>query len=152
MPPVLGVLLIIAVFILVVFWLGYPRATYPRQASFEGIEDPEAARAYDRISRLPQFRLLRRKVVRELALYHPSGIVVDIGCGPGYLVALIAQRFPGLQVIGVDIADEMIETAARNMATLGLNTRVTFRQGESQRLPFEDKSVDFVVSSFSLHH
>ncbi len=90
--------------------------------------------------------------MRELQKYHPNGVIVDIGCGPGYLVILIAKTFPGLQVIGVDIAKEMTDTAAHNISALGLDTQVTFRLGDSQKLPFENGEVDFIVSSFSLHH
>jgi hypothetical protein len=36
---------------------GANRVTVPCQPNFEGIDDPEAARAYHRASRWPQFRL-----------------------------------------------------------------------------------------------
>jgi ubiquinone/menaquinone biosynthesis C-methylase UbiE len=152
MQPILWILLIIFVLIMAILAFGSPRAKIPRQPSLEGIDDPEAARAFDRISRFPQFRLLRRMVLRELKKHHPSGTIVDVGCGPGYLVVLIAGEFPHIQVIGVDISEEMTETAARLISKQGLEAQVTFRLGDSQRLPFENGEVDFVVSSFSLHH
>jgi ubiquinone/menaquinone biosynthesis C-methylase UbiE len=152
MEPILWILLILTLLILVILVFGTPRAKIPRQPGFEGIDDPEAARAFDRVSRLPQFKLLRRMVLREIMKYHPTGALVDVGCGPGYLVVLIAKKCPSLQVIGVDISPEMVETAARQISTLGLDGRVTFRLGDSQRLPFEDGEVDFVISSLSLHH
>jgi len=34
-----------------------------RKSSLEGIEDVQAAQAYDRISKWPQFRVLRRLIV-----------------------------------------------------------------------------------------
>jgi len=152
MQPVLLISLIIFLLIIAILVFGAPRVKIPRQPGLEGIDDPEAARAFDRISRFPQFRLLRRMLLRELKKYHPSGIIVDIGCGPGYLVVLIAMTFPDVQVIGVDISEEMTETAACLISNLGLEPQVTFRLGESQRLPFENGEVDFIVSSFSLHH
>jgi ubiquinone/menaquinone biosynthesis C-methylase UbiE len=152
MQPVLWILLVIFLLIIAMLVFGARRANVPRQASFEGIDDPEAARAFDRISRFPQFQLLRRMVLRELKKHNPCGTIVDVGCGPGYLVALIAMTFPDVQVIGVDISEEMTDTAARLISNLGLDTQVTFRQGDSQRLPFENGEVDFVVSSLSLHH
>ena len=80
------------------------------------------------------------------------GLFQDIGCGPGYLIAVIAKSLPHLSIIGVDIAEEMLQKAANNMSSLGLSERVSFRQGDIQKLPFEDDSLDFVISTLSLHH
>jgi trans-aconitate 2-methyltransferase len=43
------------------------------------------------------------------------GYVVDLGCGPGHLTAMLAERWPGATVCGVDSSAEMIE-AARQLA------------------------------------
>jgi trans-aconitate 2-methyltransferase len=37
--------------------------------------------------------------------------VVDLGCGPGNLTALLPRRWPGADVLGVDSSEEMIERA-----------------------------------------
>ncbi len=37
--------------------------------------------------------------------------VVDLGCGPGELTAVLAQRWPGAEVLGLDSSPEMIERA-----------------------------------------
>jgi len=57
----------------------------------------------------PFFDLLAR-VGAEL-----PGYVVDMGCGPGNLTALLAQRWPSATVCGVDSSPQMIE-AARQLA------------------------------------
>ncbi|MBI4187367.1 MAG: class I SAM-dependent methyltransferase [Chloroflexi bacterium] len=124
----------------------------PRQVSREGIENGEAVQAYNRISRWPQFGLLRRMILSEIRACEPEGTIVDVGCGPGYLVAAVAKSFPRLHIIGVDISEEMIQQAARNVSSLGLGERVEFRQRDVKQMPFEDNSVDFVVSTLSLHH
>jgi trans-aconitate 2-methyltransferase len=53
----------------------------------------------------PFFDLLAR-VGAEL-----PGYVVDMGCGPGNMTALLAERWPGATVCGVDNSPEMIEAA-----------------------------------------
>ena len=55
----------------------------------------------------PFFDLLAR-VGAELPSY-----VVDMGCGPGNLTALLAERWPTAAVCGVDSSPEMIEAARR---------------------------------------
>ena len=52
--------------------LGYRRVTYPRQAAVGGLEDPAVVKAYDRINRWPQFRLLRYMIAGELKKHHPN--------------------------------------------------------------------------------
>jgi ubiquinone/menaquinone biosynthesis C-methylase UbiE len=80
------------------------------------------------------------------------GILVDIGCGPGRLTLLIAQRHPDLHIIGVDTADKMIEAAISNALSLGISSKVEFRLGDAAALPMNDSTVDFAVSTLSLHH
>jgi len=76
---------------------------------------------------------------------------VDVGSGPGHLLVEIALVHPFLKLIGVDASAEMVQAATANARQAGLR-QVRFRQGEAQHLPFADDSVDFVVSSLSLHH
>jgi ubiquinone/menaquinone biosynthesis C-methylase UbiE len=147
-----GFLLIILAFATGVALYGLQRIRIPRKAGFEAIEAPETADAYNRISRWPQFRLLRLMIARQLAEYAPSGILADIGCGPGYLATLIAQRHPRLQVLGLDASDEMVKAGDLNAANLGLSDRVKFRRGDAAALPLPDGTLDFTVSTLSLHH
>jgi SAM-dependent methyltransferase len=45
--------------------------------------------------------------------------VLDMGCGAGWLVRLLAERVPEGRVIGMDISDEMVRRARRNYVAAG---------------------------------
>jgi ubiquinone/menaquinone biosynthesis C-methylase UbiE len=148
----LGFIPFIVVLVAVLGVLGTARISLPRHAGLAGIEDPEAAAAYDRISRWPQFRLLRRMILNKLARYHPTGILADIGCGPGRLTIMIAQRHPHLYVVGVDSSAEMVRAAAAIASSLRLSEQVEFREGDVSSLRIPDGTFDFAVTTLSLHH
>jgi phthiocerol/phenolphthiocerol synthesis type-I polyketide synthase E len=72
--------------------------------------------------------------------------VLDVGCGRGGNVALLADQFSAL-VTGVDIAPEAIAFCRRTH----LNPNVCFEVGDAERLPIEDQSIDVVTNVESSH-
>jgi len=46
-------------------------------------------------------RRLRHHFARHLAEYDAEGTVVDVGCGPGYLLALLADSSPAVRKAAV---------------------------------------------------
>ena len=108
------VVAVLAVVLVVIIVVGSRPMKIPREPGREGIEDAAAVQAYDHVSRWPIFTIERRIILKALAQYKPQGILVDIGCGPGYLAAQISRRFPGLRVIGVDISNQMLMIAKHN--------------------------------------
>jgi arsenite methyltransferase len=74
-------------------------------------------------------------------------VVLDLGCGAGMDSILAARRVgPTGRVIGVDMTPAMVEKAGANAQAAGA-TKVEFRQGEADRLPAGDASVDVVISN-----
>ena len=113
--------------------------------------DTGAVRAYDCMSHWLPHKVMQYLVVRELRKYQPEGTVLDIGCGPGQLAIFLGKRLPGLKILGLDVNADMIAAARKH----GLDTSVgniDFYLGDVHLLPFEDDSIDLVVSTFSLHH
>jgi ubiquinone/menaquinone biosynthesis C-methylase UbiE len=101
-------------------------------------------------------RPLYRRVVADVAGagLPPGATVLDVGTGPGALPLQIAARFPHLSVSGVDLSPEMIARAtatADTRATPGASP-VSFQIADVAQLPFDDQSVDLVVSTISMHH
>src|SRR6476619_7216743 len=50
-------------------------------------------------------------LIDRIGVRAPRG-VADVGCGPGTLTALLAQRWPSALVEGIDSSAEMIDTAS----------------------------------------
>lgn len=122
----------------------------PRQPEREGTQDREAARAYAGLSHSPIFILERYLILKAMARWKPRGLVVDIGCGPGYLDAGISRRYPAVKVIALDNNSEMLSIA--RLTWQRKPYRIEFIRGDAHRLPFADGTVDLVVSALSLHH
>ena len=90
------------------------------------------------------YRPAQDEVVAELRA-HGAEKVADIGCGTGILAARIAAELHPDTVYGVDMSDGMLEHAkARSGA-------VRWMKGPAERLPFDDDSLDAVVSTSAFH-
>jgi ubiquinone/menaquinone biosynthesis C-methylase UbiE len=133
-------------------WLVCHRRTRMRVQGIEGMDDRQVVDAFVRVSRILPWRLMRRMIVKRAAAMVNAGEAADLGCGPGYLAAALAKGIPALHVTGVDLSEDMLVLAQAEARRSGVESRVSFRFGDVRQLPFEDSSLDFVVSTLSLHH
>ena len=82
----------------------------------------------------------------------PGGRIVDVGTGAGLLAIEAVRRWPAVQVTGLDGSAAMLGVAAAaardSLGTPALR-RISWLRGHAERLPFEDETVDLVVSSFA---
>ena len=70
--------------------------------------------------------------------------IVDLGCGTGSLTALLAERWPTAEVVGIDSSREMVERARTDHPDLDI------RSGNIDTwLP--DRPVDIIFSNAALH-
>ena len=75
--------------------------------------------------------------------------VLDVGCGTGYLLQLLARRCPqATQLAGIDPAPSMIRAAEQAADDRRLRSTV----GAAERLPYPDDAFDLVVSTTSFDH
>jgi ubiquinone/menaquinone biosynthesis C-methylase UbiE len=69
---------------------------------------------------------------------------LDLGTGTGQAAFVIAERFPGTDVVGADLAPEML-AAAREATSAQLADRVRFELADASQLPYDDESFDLVT-------
>ncbi|HYD06126.1 MAG TPA: class I SAM-dependent methyltransferase [Reyranella sp.] len=73
---------------------------------------------------------------------------LDVGCGTGRLLAFLHDAWPGMRWTGLDLSPPYLAEARR---LIGRTARVKLIEGAAEKLPFEDESLDLVVSSFLMH-
>jgi SAM-dependent methyltransferase len=78
------------------------------------------------------------------AIDPPPARVLDLGTGTGAAAFAIARRFPGAEVVGVDLAEEMVAEAGRKTPS-ELEGRVRFEVGDASRLAYPDDSFELVA-------
>lgn len=99
--------------------------------------------AYDEISRQIASALehcVRRARPRDREKF------LDVATGTGWTSRLLASR--GVDVIGVDIADDLL-AAARGLADRDRYS-IRYQVGDAEQLPFADGQFDGVVSTFGV--
>lgn len=83
------------------------------------------------------------KFVARLEL-KPGQRVLDVACGTGNTA--IPAAGSGAEVIGTDIATNLLEQARKRAAAENLS--VKFEEGDAEELPFADGEFDVVISMF----
>lgn len=79
----------------------------------------------------------------------PKTVVVDLGTGCGIIPLIVAKRWAGLEVVGVEIQPELADLARENIRENGMSSRVTVLEMDLKRLSRTDltRPVDLVVSN-----
>lgn len=119
------------------------------------------ALSYDR-SRLNEFVFFPtvRVVLEEIAFWQSMGGVtaerpfrmLDVGCGTGTLLALVAENPLAEKLVGLDYAEEMVRRAAEKFTGSQNSAKLSAVRGDAERLPFPDESFDIVTCCNSFHH
>jgi ubiquinone/menaquinone biosynthesis C-methylase UbiE len=80
----------------------------------------------------------------------PEATILDVGCGGGKTVHMLAHAAPGGKVYGVDYSQDVLRLARRVNQALIRDGRVKVRQGMVSSLPFSDHTFD-LVTAFETH-
>ena len=75
-----------------------------------------------------------------------KGKILDVGCGGGNIAKAVKKYRPDLEVYGVDVSKNAIQTASKNPQG------VQFKLGSSDKLPYKNNSFDIVCMFDVLEH
>jgi len=90
-----------------------------------------------------------KSLAEALLRLMPPLVIADLGAGEGAFALLLAER--AKKVIAVDSSAKMIEVG-REQALRHDVMNLEFRLGDMEEIPIDDRSVDLVFFSQSLHH
>jgi len=71
---------------------------------------------------------------------HNGGRVLDVGCGPGVLLTILADMYPSASFVGVDVVEVGgLNTARRLIAERGLEDRVSVHKMHVEDMTFHEE-------------
>ena len=113
----------------------------------------QIARSFNRaVKSYDQVDFLQRKVGDELLDNLKSTTdsldrIIDLGCGLGKLTAQLGDAFAGAEVLGLDLADEMVLYASRHFCS---KKNVSFLSADADKLPLPNCYSDLIFSNLML--
>ena len=84
--------------------------------------------------------------------------VIDLGCGRGAVLLMVAQKLTTGRAVGADIwsrrdqSGNALEATQANAVAEGVSDRVQLETADMTRLPFSDNSFDVVISNIAIHN
>ncbi len=110
------------------------------------------AKKYDLVNDLLSFGIHRfwlKKAIRQIKLDN-GFIILDIATGTGNLAFEFLKENPNVKVIGIDVAEKMLEIARKKNEKMNLN--VEFNYGDATDIPYPDNSFDVVSISYGIRN
>ncbi|MBI4641077.1 MAG: bifunctional demethylmenaquinone methyltransferase/2-methoxy-6-polyprenyl-1,4-benzoquinol methylase UbiE [Candidatus Tectomicrobia bacterium] len=110
---------------------------------------------YDFLNRLLSFG--RDRCWRRFAVSQVSKVglkrVLDVATGTADMALEICQQYPeGVDVVGIDSSDRMLEIATGKIRQKQLEFRIRLLFGDGQALPFKENQFDAVIIAFGLRN
>ena len=112
------------------------------------------ARRYDFLNRLLTCGIdtqWRKKAVRHALSSKPKEIL-DMATGTGDVAILLARYAPTSQIMALDLSEQMLSLANIKAQRRSLTKRITFMQGDSENLPFDDNTFDAITVAFGVRN
>lgn len=96
-------------------------------------------------------KMWRRKLVKTVRKVSHADIL-DIATGTGDLALVMAEKFPGAKITGLDLSEQMIREGKEKALKRDLADRIDMVVGDSLNLPFPDESFDCVTVAYGVRN
>lgn len=72
---------------------------------------------------------------------------IDIGCGSGVILLLLAKRFPNTNCVGLEVQESLADLACKNIHINDLENRIQIVRGDARHIKslFQERSFDAVI-------
>jgi ubiquinone/menaquinone biosynthesis C-methylase UbiE len=127
----------------------------PRTLEPEVMDTPEEARDYDAMDHAAVNRLFVDDLLAALPPFDAASRpprVLDVGTGTALIPIELARRGLPIHTTAVDLAEQMLALARRNVEAAGFEEVIALRLVDAKSLPFEDDAFDAVISNSIVHH
>ena len=125
----------------------------PRIPEPEIMSGEDEAEAYASATTLKHLEALDDSfVARALTLGVATGVVLDVGTGPGQIPIKLALSNPAFIIHAIDLSDVMLRRAALDAGRWGVDMRILLNQGDAKNIPYDPGLFDMVLCNSVLHH
>jgi ubiquinone/menaquinone biosynthesis C-methylase UbiE len=118
----------------------------------ELMDEAEQARAYAEADFSEANELFVELFKGLVADVHPTGTVLDLGCGPADIPLRLARVYPRARFHVVDGSAAMLTHARRAWEAAGLSDRVVLVEGRIPGALLPRSRYDAIISNSLLHH
>jgi len=94
----------------------------------------------------------RKKAIDHLSDLKDPNLILDIATGTADVAIAIAKRIKPKQIIGVDIAREMLDIGDKKILKDQLHETISLELGDSENLRFEDNVADAATVAFGVRN
>jgi demethylmenaquinone methyltransferase/2-methoxy-6-polyprenyl-1,4-benzoquinol methylase len=93
----------------------------------------------------------RTKAIKSIAIVDPD-IILDVATGTGDLAIAAAEKLPKTTIIGIDIADQMLEVGKVKINQKTLSNRITMMVGDSESINYPNDHFDAVLCAYGVRN
>ena len=102
-------------------------------------------------------RLSARHKMMDMVEWRGNEMILDVGCGNGFLLLEAAKHLTTGKAIGIDAwvegsGGQNADAAWRNAHIEGVADKIDVQNVDARKMPFENETFDVIMSSLALHH